>query len=199
MTNNNTDNTELLEGVANAAENNTAATAEPDAAAFDITQWLTPLNQKDHRKTEEVRLIRDFSLEAEIYEFNALQHRINKQQDSGMPSPDRSIADSADDSADLEARRQELHARIAAASVVVKVRAMTQPEINKALGGLKPTHDMYWPRLFAQSVEFPDGSKLPVENWPEFRNTIGEGQFNQLVEAFNTASFRAPVKVNAVF
>lgn len=190
----NTENKELLDAVTEATEQDTA----PDPASFDIADWLTPLNQKDHRKTVEVNLIRDFTLESEIYELNALQRKLKNAQQPGMVNPDASIAD-ANPERDLEQRREDLHSRIRQASVVVKVRAMTQPEINKALGGLKPANDMYWPRVFAESVEFPGGVKLPVEQWPEFRNTIGEGQFNQLVEAFNQASFQAPVKVNAPF
>lgn len=192
MTENTTDNTELLASVAD------TTSTEPDAAGFDIADWLTPVNQKEHRKTVEVNLIRDFSLEQEIHEFNALERQIKNRQQTGVVDPDASVADASDQTS-LQARREDLHARIRSASVTVTVRAMTQPEINKALGGLKPANDMYWPRVFAQSVEFPDGSKLPVEHWPEFRNTIGEGQFNQLVEAFNNASFRAPVTVNAPF
>lgn len=186
-------NTELLDAVTEATES-----TEPDPASFDITDWLTPVNQKDHRKTVEVNLVRDFSIEQEIYEFNALQRQIKNKQQAGIVDPDASVAD-ASDTTNMEQRREELHARIRAASITVTVRAMTQPEINKALGGLKPANDMYWPRLFAQSVEFPDGSKLDVKRWPEFRNTIGEGQFNKLVEAFNQASFHAPVTVNAPF
>lgn len=188
------ENKELLDAVAEAAPQEVT----PDPAAFNIADWLTPVNQKDHRKTVEVTLIRDFSLEAEIYEFNALERQIKNKHQAGAVDPDASVADPSSATM-LEARREELHARIRGASIVVTVRAMTQPEINKALGGLKPANDMYWPRVFAQSVEFPDGSKLDVQHWPEFRNTIGEGQFNQLVEAFNDASFRAPVKVNAPF
>lgn len=190
-----TENTELLDAVADATDSQDTA---PDAAGFDITDWLTPVNQKNHRKTEEVTLIRDFSLEQEIYEFNRLQRQIKNKQQAGVVDPEASVAD-ASDTTDLEQRREELHARIRAASITVTVRAMTQPEINKALGGLKPANDMYWPRVFAQSVEFPDGSKLDVQHWPEFRNTIGEGQFNKLVDAFNQASFQAPATVNAPF
>lgn len=187
-----TDNTELLEAVAEAAPQDTT----PDPASFDVADWLTPVNQKDHRKTEEVTLIRDFTLEAEIYELNALQRQIKNTQQAGVVDPDASVAD-ANPAHDLEARRAELHERIRSSTITVTVRAMIQPEINKALGGLKPANDMYWPRVFAQSVEFPDGSFLAVEKWPQFRNTIGEGQFNQLVDAFNKASFQAPVKVTA--
>lgn len=189
----NTNNQELLDAVAEATND-----TDPDAATFDITDWLTPATQKDHRKTEEVTLIRDFSLEAEIYELNALEHELKKKTQPGVADPDASVAD-ANPAADLERRKAELHERIKAASVTVTVRAMLQPEIKKLHGSLKQGDPQRDYRVLAEAVEFPGGAKIPASDWPAFHNTIGEGQYQQLIEAFNRVSFVAPVKVNATF
>lgn len=186
------ENHELLNAVAEAAA---TQDAQPDPADFDITEWLTPVTQKDHRKTEKVTLIRDFSLEDEINEFNRLRNKAQQQQ--GLPDPDASVAD-ATSTTRIEERMQELSAKIQAASMTVTVRAMQQDEIDAVLKGMKPENPMYWPTIFAECVFLPNGELLPVQKWPEFRNTIGDAQFDKLIIAFRTASFKAPV-VNAPF
>ena len=187
------ENTELFNAVAEASQD-----AELDAKTFDINDWLTPVTQKDHRKTADVTLIRDFSLEAEIYELNSLERQLKNKQKTGTIDPDASIAD-ASPVADLEARKAELHQRIKAASVTVKVRALLQPEIKELHGNLKQGDPQRDYRVLAEAVEFPGGVKMPAEDWPSFHNTIGEGQYQQLIEAFNQVSFVAPVKVTAPF
>lgn len=187
----NIENTELLDAVAAATEN-----TEPDPKDFDITDWLTPSTQKDHRKVEKVNLVRDFTLEDEINKLNQLRRR-QKEQPQGMVDPDASVADASDES-HIEQRMQKLSEKIAAASITVKVRAMLEPEINRAIGKLEHTDPQYWYNVFAESVILPNGKMLPVDQWPAFHNTIGEAQFGELKKAFRVATFKAPA-VNAPF
>lgn len=182
--------------MSNKTENTENTETDFDPKTFDLTDWLTPVNEKKHRKTETVDLVRDFSLEAEIYELNGLEYQLKRSNKNSMPADDRSIADGSK-TQELEQRKAELHKKLANAVITVKVRAMMQPEIDEALDGMKPANQMYWPRLFEHSVEMPDGSYLPADKWPQLRNTIGEGQFAKIVDAFNTATYKAPVTINA--
>ena len=176
------DNSELMTAVS-------AATEEYDPADFDVTNWLTPVNQKEHRRYENVTVIRDFSLVPEIQELNDLQFKIDKQQAKKANDPDASIAD-GNPSAHLEARKVELIEKIEKASITLKVYAMLQHEINDAVGDMTPTDPMYWPSVFAESIIFPHGKTLPLQQWPQFRNTIGDAQMGALIDAFKTVCFQ---------
>lgn len=169
---------------------NNEITGEPNPETFDITEWLTPEGEKNHRRTEEVNLIRDLNMDPKVYELRRLQNEAKREQEKG--GADKSVADSTV-STELAERLEKVKAELEAVTTTVTVRAMLLPEIMDAVKRIPEKDENYWPSILAECVLWPGNKRLSKDQWKQVRNTIGEGQFTKLVEAFQRVTYTAPV------
>lgn len=169
-----------------------------DPDNFDLLDWLTPEGDKTYRRRETVTVYKDTGMSDEVQAVQEERRQAERQAAvRGDGEPDLAVGETIDTD-DLDRREAELHERINSAKLVLTITGMLQPEIKALTKNLKPEDEMYEYTLLAESVDFPGNQKLTPNQWGQFRNTIGEGQFQLISKAWTNATYSKP-RVTAPF
>ena len=168
---------------------------ELDPATFNLDEWLTDDTDRSHRPARFVDVYRDLALAEEINSI--AEERQARKAGAAALAVDEAVGDPQADN-DLSAREEELLARLQGSRVRLTVVGLIRPEMEAATKDYSPDNPDYDYALLAESVTFPGGKKLTVDQWRRFHNTIGQGQFQRIVQAFKVATYTVP-EVSAPF
>lgn len=148
---------------------------------FNIDEWL--VGGRDTRYSKNVWVYRDSSKLTEAHEILRELETMEKK-----PADKEAAISDTSDTAQLREKANQLLAELKQQRIKINIVGLIRSEqirIRKAVeaDGFTSEDPEFDYAMLAEAATFPDGSQLPAEKWPAFHQTIGEPQFQSLLQA----------------